>query len=91
MWSATQSRSASTSASNAHRIVPGSAPGRGRSACTATDLRRASADTALARYRALGGLRQLVRSSSVGAGLPSERGKSVVNRGRLVADAPRQP
>ena len=35
---------------------------------TATERRRASADTALATCRVLGGLRQLVRSSSVGAG-----------------------
>jgi hypothetical protein len=36
-------------------------------------------------------LRQLVRNSNTGAELPSGSGKSVVNRGRLVAEAPRQP
>ena len=72
-------------------MVPGSAPGRGRSACTATDRRRASRRHRVGQIQRRGGLRQLVRSSSVGAGVPSERGKSVVNRGRLVADAPRQP
>ncbi len=47
---------------------PAGASGRGRSVRTATERRRASADTALARCSARGGLRQLVRSSSVGAG-----------------------
>ena len=56
-------------------MVPGSASGRGRSARTATERRRAWADTALARYSARGGLRQLVRSSRVGAGVPSRAGK----------------
>ena len=72
-------------------MTPGWASGRGRKDRTATDRRRASADTALARCSARGGLRQLVRSSRVGAGVPSARGKSVVNRGKLVAEAPRQP
>ena len=72
-------------------MVPGDASGLGRNSRTATERRRASADTALARCNVPGGFRQLVRSSRVGAGLPSERGKSVVNRGRLVADAPRHP
>ncbi|SHW97713.1 Uncharacterised protein [Mycobacteroides abscessus subsp. abscessus] len=72
-------------------MVPGSAPGRGSNSRTLTLRRRASADTSLASLSARGGLRQLVRSSRVGAGEPSDRRKSVVNRGRLVADAPRQP
>ena len=76
---------------SAQRTVPGSASGRGSSGRTATERRRASAETALAMCRVLGGLRQLVRNSRVGAGDPSARGKSVVNRGRLAAEAPRQP
>ena len=78
-------------ASTAHSTVPGCAPGRGCSGRTATERRRACAETSLARCRARGGLRQLVRNSRVGASVPSARGKSVVNRGRLVAEAPRQP
>ena len=84
-------RSEDRSPTTARGTVPGWAPGRERSGRTATERRRASADTSLARCRARGGLRQLVSSSRVGAGEPSERGKSVVNRGRLVAEAPRQP
>ncbi|CKR29801.1 Uncharacterised protein [Mycobacterium tuberculosis] len=45
----------------------------------------------LATRSACGGLRQLVSSSSTGAGVPSDKGKSVVNRGRFVAEAPRHP
>ncbi|SHR55522.1 Uncharacterised protein [Mycobacteroides abscessus subsp. abscessus] len=88
---ATHSRSAAMSPNNAHAIRPEAASGRGSSGRTATERRRASSETELARCRASGGLRQLVRSSLVGAGDPSGSGKSVVNRGRLVADAPRQP
>ena len=58
---------------SAQRTVPGSASGRGSSGRTATERRRASAETALAMCRVLGGLRQLVRNSRVGAGDPSAR------------------
>ena len=40
----------------------------------------------MARASASGGLRQLVRSSSRGAGLPSACGKSVANRGRFALE-----
>ncbi len=91
MWSAIQARSATTSVCSAASTVPGSASGRARSGCTAIERRRACAEMALANSSTRGGLRQLVLSSQVGAGLPSACGKSVVNRGRFVADAPRQP
>ena len=89
--SASHSRSATMSDNSAARTVPAAASGRGCSDRTATERRRASWDTSLARCSTSGGLRQLVRSSRVGAGDPSDCGKSVVNRGRLVADAPRHP
>ncbi len=91
IWSASQSRSAATSRAARTARCPAGHRAAGRSGRTPTDRERASAETALASCSARGGLRQLVHNSLVGAGVPSARGKSVVNRGRLVAEAPRQP
>ncbi len=75
----------------ASRTSPGTAAGRARSLLTSTPLSRNGSEIMLASSRASGGFRQLVSNSSLGAGVPSASGKSVAKRGRLAADAPRQP
>ncbi len=89
--SATQARSVSTVSRRASRTSPGTAAGRARSLLTSTPLSRNGSEIMLASSRASGGFRQLVSNSSLGAGVPSASGKSVAKRGRLAADAPRQP
>ncbi|SKX67394.1 Uncharacterised protein [Mycobacteroides abscessus subsp. abscessus] len=91
MASPTHARSSTTVEVSAIETVPDGASGRGRSTLTGIPLRRNSSDVRFASSRVCEGLRQLVSNSSRSEGLPSERGKSAVKRGRFAADAPRQP
>ncbi len=74
-----------------------SAPSRARSSRTPSPCARSGSAIALASVSTSGGFRKLVSIpySRAGTGSPfrpgSRRGKSVVNRGRFAALAPRQP
>ena len=88
MWSASQSRSVATSRCSAHNTVPAGRRAEQRS--TATERRRASVDNFVGQLGD-GAVAPAGAQLQGGRGLPSGCGKSVVKRGRLVADAPRQP
>ena len=90
---ASQASSSATVANRPYRTSPGGASRVGRSSPTSTGASgpvRIELDTALARLSTDGGLRKLVSSDRVTAGAPDACGKSVTNRGRFDADAPRQ-
>ena len=91
--SAIQSSSVATSGSSATRTSPSAVPGPAASSPTPTapGAARSGADTVFASASTCGGLRKLVSRPYSSAGAPSGPGKSVRNRVRLPALAPRQP